>query len=196
MRRNLLAARGTVERLEIQSESLAGNLLGDSANRELFVYMPAARHAGDRLPLLVDLVGFTGSGQSHVNWKNFGENVPERLDRLIGEGRMPAIAVAFLDCFSRLGGNQYINSAAIGRHVLALGASSDPDPTQFLGIRLPAELDTAELIPERWAKWQAQDPVNMVEAAAPGLKTLRALYIDCGDRDQFFLQFGARRLHL
>jgi S-formylglutathione hydrolase FrmB len=300
MRRNLLAARGTVERLQIQSESLAGNLLGDSANRELFVYMPAARHAGDPLPLLVDLVGFTGSGQSHVNWKNFGENVPERLDRLIGEGRMPPTAVAFPDCFSRLGGNQYINSTAIGRYedyllqevvplvekrfevggagrrgvfgkssggygaivhamrhadfwaaaachsgdmgfelcyladlpkvltelklnhggsverfihhfesalkpsekdmtvlnLLAMAASYDPDPTQFLGIRLPAEFDTAELIPERWGKWQDQDPVNMVEAAAPGLKTLKALYIDCGDRDQYFLQFGARRLHL
>ena len=39
---------------------------------------------------------------------------PERLDRLIGEERMPPVVVAFPDCFTRLGGNQYINSAAMG----------------------------------------------------------------------------------
>ena len=95
---------------------LAGNLLGDQTRRELPVYLPPGYKPEDHLPLLVDLVGFTGSGQSHTNWKNFGENAPERLDRLIGEGRMPPVAVAFPDCFSRLGGNQYINSAAIGRY--------------------------------------------------------------------------------
>src|SRR5262249_32260153 len=64
--------------------------------------------------LLVDLVGFTGSGLSHTNWAAFQENVPERLDRLIGEGQMPPVVVAFPDCFTRVGGNQYINSAATG----------------------------------------------------------------------------------
>jgi hypothetical protein len=34
--------------------------------------------------------------------------------RLIGEGRMPPVVVAFPDCFTRLGGNQYINSASMG----------------------------------------------------------------------------------
>ena len=36
--------------------------------------------------LLVDLVGFTGSGFSHTSWKNFGENVPERAARVAGAG--------------------------------------------------------------------------------------------------------------
>ncbi len=40
--------------------------------------------------------------------------MPERLDRLIGEERMPPVVVAFPDCFTRIGGNQYINSAATG----------------------------------------------------------------------------------
>jgi enterochelin esterase-like enzyme len=64
--------------------------------------------------LLVDLVGFTGSGLSDTNWSGFRENFPERLDRLIGEERMPPVVVAFPDCFTRLGGNQYINSASMG----------------------------------------------------------------------------------
>jgi len=66
------------------------------------------------LTLLVDLVGFTGSGLSHTNWAGFHENLPERLDRLIGEQRMPPLSSPFPDCFTRLGGNQYINSASMG----------------------------------------------------------------------------------
>ncbi len=63
----------------------------------------------------MDLVGFTGSGLAHLNWKAFGESVPQRLDRLVDEGRMGPVVAAFPDCFTSLGGNQYIDSAAMGR---------------------------------------------------------------------------------
>ena len=76
MRRNWNLPRGEVQRLEIDSKALAGNLLGDPTRRDLPVYLPPGFKSGDHLPLLVDLVGFTGSGQSHINWKNFGENAP------------------------------------------------------------------------------------------------------------------------
>jgi hypothetical protein len=36
-------------------------------------------------------------------------------------------------------------------NVLAMAATYDPDPTQFLGIRLPVSFDTCEIIEERWA---------------------------------------------
>jgi len=88
-------------------------MLGDPSVRTVDVYVPAG-HDGEGLALLVDLVGFTGSGLSHTNWAGFRENLPERLDRLIGEQRMQPVVVAFPDCFTRLGGNQYINSAAMG----------------------------------------------------------------------------------
>jgi hypothetical protein len=58
------------------------------------VYVPAGCD-GQGLPLLVDLVGFTSSGLSHTNRTAFRENLPERLDRLIGEQRMPPVVVAF-----------------------------------------------------------------------------------------------------
>ncbi|EFG2885863.1 esterase family protein, partial [Escherichia coli] len=73
-------------------------------------------HDGAGLPLLVDLVGYTAGGPAHTAWKPFGENAPERLDRLIGEGKMAPVVVAFPDCFSRLGGNQYVNSPVIGNY--------------------------------------------------------------------------------
>ncbi len=107
-------ARGTVHRLMLDSKVLQTNMLGDPTERVIDVYVPAG-HDGSGLPLLVDIVGFTAGGPAHTNWKNFGENMPERLDRLIAEGAMAPCVVAFPDCFTKLGGNQYINSAAIGR---------------------------------------------------------------------------------
>ena len=77
--------------------------------------------------------------------------------------------------------------------VLAMAASYDPDPTQFLGIRLPVTLDTCELIPERWANWLKHDPIVMLDSHAEQLRRLKALYIDCGTSDQYRLLYGARR---
>jgi S-formylglutathione hydrolase FrmB len=289
--------RGELHRLTIDSELLGANMFGDPHVRDVHVYTPHG-HAGESLPLLVDVVGYTGSGFSHTNWKNFGENVPERLDRLIAAGDMPPVVVAFPDCFTRLGGNQYINSVAMGpwedylidemlpavesrfgcggagrrgifgkssggygaiihamrradvwsaaachsgdmafelvyqmefpnllralaqhelsiekwivdfeaqkKHklselmllmTLAMGATYDPDPDAFCGIRMPIDLETCELIPERWQRWLAWDPVVIVDDYADNLRSLAGLYIDCGDTDQFQLVYGARRLH-
>jgi enterochelin esterase-like enzyme len=107
------SACGTVTRHVLDCARLEGNLLGDPAARIIDVYMPPGT-GGKDLPLLFDLVGFTSGGPAHTNWKNFSENVPERLDRLIGSGTMAPCVVAFPDCFTKLGGNQYINSAAMG----------------------------------------------------------------------------------
>ena len=298
MRRNSNAPRGALHRLTVDSEALAANLLGDPGRRDVDVYLPPGRTDAAGLPLLVDLVGFTGSGLSHTSWKNFGENVPERADRLIADGHMPPVAIAFPDCFTRLGGNQYIDSAAMGRWedfliremlpavegrfgcggrgrravfgkssggygaivhamrhadvwaaaachsgdmgfellfagdfpstlrvlakhdlsieafigslearekhddgeihalmLLAMAATYDPDPSAFLGVRLPVDLETCERIAERWENWLAWDPLHLVERHAGDLRRLKGLYIDCGDIDQYNLVYGARRMH-
>jgi enterochelin esterase-like enzyme len=104
---------GTISRIRVESRVLQNNLLGDPSVRAVDIYLPVG-HSGEALPLLVDLVGFTGSGLSHTNWVGFRENMPERLDRLIGDEKMPPVVVAFPNCFTRLVGNQYINSAAMG----------------------------------------------------------------------------------
>jgi enterochelin esterase-like enzyme len=298
MRKDRQAPQGELHRLTIDSKVLTGNMLGEPSRRDVHVYTPAGWDGKARLPLLVDLVGFTGSGFSHTNWRNFGESVPERLDRLIAREAMPPVVVAFPDCFTRLGGNQYINSAAMGRwedflidemlpvveeqlgcggagrrgvfgkssggfgamihamrradvwaaaachsgdmgfdllflsdfprvlrtlarcelsiqkfvenfegaekhsnedvHVLmtlAMGATYDPDPAAFCGIRLPVDLETCELIEDRWARWLAWDPVRIAHAHADNLRSLKGLYIDCGETDQYNLVYGARQLH-
>jgi S-formylglutathione hydrolase FrmB len=79
--------------------------------------------------------------------------------------------------------------------ILAQAASFDPDLSARYGIRLPVTHDTCELIPERWNNWLQWDPLSLVEQHGAGLKRLKALYIDCGDIDQYNLVYGARRLH-
>ena len=106
---------GRVERVVHSSTCLVGNPLGDSPDREIAVYLHAGYDEGaERFPVLFDLAGYTGSGLKRVAWSAFTENVPERLDRLIGTGVMPPAIVVFPDCFTALGGNQYIDSSAIG----------------------------------------------------------------------------------
>ena len=112
-------ASGTLVVLEHASEILKDNPLGDSHARKLAVWLPPQYDEGPRgrrFPVLYDLVGFTGSGLSHTNWKPFGDNVPERAVRLIREQKMGPAIFVFPDCFTALGGNQYVNSSAIGRY--------------------------------------------------------------------------------
>jgi S-formylglutathione hydrolase FrmB len=107
--------RGRLEHFEISSELLGANLLGDPAVRRVAVYVTeGADEAPGGVPLLVDLVGFTGSGMSHIAWKCYEETVPQRVDRLLADGKIGPCVVALPDCFTSLGGNQYITSVAMG----------------------------------------------------------------------------------
>jgi S-formylglutathione hydrolase FrmB len=112
------ASPGTTVVLEHVSQTLRGNALGDPHVRKLAVWLPPQYDgaSGRRFPVLFDLVGFTGSGMGHLNWKPFSENVGERAARLIHAGEMPPAILVFPDCFTALGGNQYVNSPAIGRY--------------------------------------------------------------------------------
>ncbi len=65
--------------------------------------------------------------------------------------------------------------------------SADEDGT----IHLPFDTATGALIPEVWERWLALDPVRMVPRHAETLRTMRAIYIDAGRRDDFFLDLGA-----
>ena len=114
MRRDHSTPAGEVHRVVIESEVLKSNRLGDPTRRAVDVYVPHG-HDGKDLPMLVDLAGFTGSGLKRSAWNGFAENMPERLDRLIASGELKSCVMVFPDCFTRLGGNQYINSEAVGR---------------------------------------------------------------------------------
>ena len=61
-------------------------------------------------------------------------------------------------------------------------------------VTMPFDLDTGELIPEVWDRWLAWDPVRMVPRYADALRGLRAIYIDAGTRDQWYLDLGAKAM--
>ncbi len=113
---------GRVVTLEFDSRVLRDNPLGDPALRRFDVWLPPqydrprGKGPGKRFPVLFDLAGFTGSGQSRTNWRPFNENVPERAARLVHQNKLDPCIIVFPDCFTALGGNQYINSSAIGRY--------------------------------------------------------------------------------
>jgi len=113
---------GRVVTLEHTSKVLADNPLGDPHVRTLDVWLPPQYDAlkgpglGERFPVLFDLVGFTSSGRAHTAWRNFDENVPERAARLVHDGKMAPAIIVFPDCFTAFGGNQYVNSPAVGRY--------------------------------------------------------------------------------
>ena len=318
---------GKIVTLEHTSKVLADKPLGDQNVRKLDVWLPPQydqpRAHNRRFPVVYDLVGFTGSGRAHTAWRAFEENVPERAARLVHERKMGPMIIVFPDCFTSLGGNQYINSTAIGRYAdyltrelipfvdrefrtlrgrehrgcfgkssggygsmihamkytrywgaianhsgdayfdyvygadwpntldelakfrrpkltpgkrhiakaaraagytgrddgriarflqhvwekeklgnpevfalmnLAMAASYDPDPRAPNGFRVPYNLETGELLPERWQRWLEHDPVNLVARYARNLRSMRGIFVDCGWRDQFRIHYGSRLL--
>jgi enterochelin esterase-like enzyme len=295
MRKDPSSPRGELHRLHHSSKILVGNPLADPTDRELFVWTPPGWRAGEELPLLVDLKGYWSSALAHANWQPATENVPERLDRLASEG-MKRVVIAFPDCFTKLYGNQYLNSEGSGRYAdylcdeivpfvearfncggkgrrgvfgkssggygaawhgmhradfwtaisinsgdmgfdalyipalledldllrkhensiekfwramqakkkmnfkeqmalmdLAQSAFYDPDPTQFLNMRLPLDPYTGEFIEERWANWMKHDPVVMLDDKLSEIRKLKLIYMDCGDHDNFRIHLGMRR---
>ena len=102
----------------IESEVLRGNALNDPSARELFVYLPPSydANAAQRFPVVYCLTGYTGRGQMLLNTQAFTPNLAERMDGLIASGTIKEMIVVMPDCFTRLGGSQYINSTATGRY--------------------------------------------------------------------------------
>lgn len=69
----------------------------------------------------------------------------------------------------------------------AAAFSADDDGT----VRLPFDLRTGRLVDDVWARWLAWDPVRMVAGHADALRGIRAIWIDGGTRDEWFLDLGA-----
>ena len=96
------------------------------------------------------------------------------------------------------GGQQgYLSRSAAGsqpRTSVWIYRFYDPDAGAPGGFRLPFNLETGDLIAARWKQWQKHDPIHMVQHHKANLKSLRAIYIDCGWRDQYHLHYGTRIL--
>lgn len=58
-------------------------------------------------------------------------------------------------------------------------------------VELPFDVESGMLRPDVWERWLAWDPVRMAERHADALRGLRAIYVDAGKKDQYFLDVGA-----
>jgi hypothetical protein len=58
-------------------------------------------------------------------------------------------------------------------------------------VDLPFDTATGMLRDDVWQRWLAWDPVRMARRHADALRSQRAIYIDAGKRDEFFLDLGA-----
>jgi S-formylglutathione hydrolase FrmB len=109
---------GRFEELEIESELLRGNPLGDPHVRPLWVYLPPAYDAEPdrRFPSIYLIQGMTGQLDMWGNRSAFRPNVRELVDRLFAEDGCPPALVVFVDCWTSYGGSQFIDSTATGRY--------------------------------------------------------------------------------
>jgi S-formylglutathione hydrolase FrmB len=69
---------------------------------------------------------------------------------------------------------------------MAAAYSADEDGT----VQLPFD-ETGRLVPEVWERWLQWDPVRMVPERADALRSMRAIYIDAGKSDEYYLDLGA-----
>ncbi len=75
--------------------------------------------------------------------------------------------------------------------LMTLGCSACFSARDDGTVELPFDSRTGELRPEQWARWLAWDPVRMIDTYADELRGLRAVWIDAGTRDEWFLDLGA-----
>jgi S-formylglutathione hydrolase FrmB len=288
---------GRFEEHIFTSEVLKDNALGDPYERPLWVYLPPGYDAEPErcYPSIYMIQGLTGQLDMWRNRSPFRKNFPELADELFTKGEAPPCIVVWVDCWTSLGGSQFLDSPGTGRYhtylceeivpwvdahyrtlperdhrgiagkssggygamvtpmlrpdlwgglathagdalfevcylplfrssvralrdrydgsfakfwedfrsrpsfskesddtllndwCMAACYSADPDGT----VHLPYDLETGELLPDVWERWLAWDPVRMVPLHAADLQTMKAIYIDAGKRDQFFLDLGA-----
>jgi S-formylglutathione hydrolase FrmB len=111
--------RGRFERSTVTSRVLVGNPLGDPHERPLWVYLPPG--VGDdparRYPSIYLIQGFTGQVDMWWNRSALRPNVPELVDELFDGGAVPPAVVVLVDCWTSLGGSQFLNSTGTGRYL-------------------------------------------------------------------------------
>ncbi len=288
---------GRYDEHRFESAALKDNPLGDPNVRPLWVYVPPGYddEPDRRYPSVYVIMGLTGQLDMWRNRPAFRRNFPELADELFASGEAPPCVVEWVDCWTSLGGSQYVDSPGTGRYhtylcdevvpwvdanyrtlaardhrgitgkssggygamitpmlrpdlwgglathagdalfetcylpefrdsarvlrdeyegsfdrfwesfrsrpafskdsdghllndwCMAACYSADEDGT----VLLPFDTATGQLIPEIWERWLAWDPVRMVPEHADALRSMRAIYIDAGKKDDWYLDLGA-----
>jgi S-formylglutathione hydrolase FrmB len=112
---------GRFQEHTIASEALAGNPLGDPAERPLWVYTPPGYDdGGERYPSVYMIQGLTGQLDMWRNRSPFRKNFPELADGLFARGEAPPVVIAWVDCWTSYGGSQFVDSPGTGNYLTYL----------------------------------------------------------------------------
>jgi S-formylglutathione hydrolase FrmB len=287
--------QGTLAEHEISSDALAGNPLGDPATRPVWVLTPPHVAPDQPTPVIYQIQGFTGHIEMWRYRLALRESALERFDAALADPGHPPVRLAFVDCFTSLGGSQFVDSPAIGNYhtylceevvafvdaayptladaahrgiagkssggygamitpmlrpdvfgalashagdslfeacfagdfrvvaralrdrydgsydafwedwrgrpagsrpdddtihmtwVMAACWSADADGT----VHLPFDIATGRIRDDVWQRWLEWDPVRMVRRYADALRGQRAIWLDAGTRDEYWLDLGA-----
>jgi hypothetical protein len=132
------------------------------------VFAALATHAGDALYELCYV-------------PEFGRAVRALRDYQGDPGRWWA------DFTSRTAFTKPADDVLLGLYGVAACFSADPDGTPVL----PFDTTTGVLREEVWARWLSLDPVRMAPHHAEALRSMRAIWIDAGTSDEWYLDVGA-----
>ena len=106
------AKKGTVERIKVRGAALAGNLQGESAERDVFIYLPPgyASNSNQRYPVVYLLHGYSLTAE---RWMDF-TRMSEVADRSIAAGTMKEMILVSPDGYTKHGGSMWSSSPTIG----------------------------------------------------------------------------------
>jgi enterochelin esterase family protein len=76
--------------------------------------------------------------------------------------------------------------------MIGYAAAYSPRAAERWAIDLPWDAATGELHDDVFARWLAFDPCERVTAGRAALERLRLRYLDCGRKDEYALDIGAR----
>ena len=110
--------KGIITTHRYESKVLKTNPLGDPTERDVIVYIPPGyvQSKSKGYVAAFGLAGFGGQGRSFLNIDPLSENLEHRMNRLVSSKKCGPLMLVLVDCFTKYGGNQYINSVATGRY--------------------------------------------------------------------------------
>lgn len=103
---------GTVEKIKVHGSSLEGNLEGDPADRDVFVYLPPsyASQPNRRYPVLYFIHGYGATAEAY--WKLM--TVPDTANRVMGSGAVHEMILVNPDAHTIYDGSMYSDSPTTG----------------------------------------------------------------------------------
>lgn len=112
-----VAQKGRLDEIQVLSEGLKGNLLGDSAKRNVTVYIPPEYDTDPerRYPVVYLLHGYTATNTFWTSSRFVQNlNIATLADKLIASGDIEPMILVAPDCHNEYGGSWYTNSPVTG----------------------------------------------------------------------------------